>query len=126
MKRVGEVRRAFPPTPASVREARQFLRTTIAEIIAENEELLLAAQLVVSELATNAVEHAQSTFEVVIVVDEELTIAVHDCSPVPPEPRSPSHQDKSGRGLLLVDKIAGRRGCEPDGDGKKVWCELAL
>ena len=126
MRRVGEVRRTFPPTPTSVRDARHFLRTVIGDIIAENEELLLAAQVVVSELAANAVEHAQSTFEVVIVVDDELTIAVHDCSPFPPEPRTASRRDVSGRGLLLVEKIAERWGCEPDGDGRKVWCELPL
>lgn len=83
--------------------------------------------LVVTELAANAIVHAQSGFTVDIQPGRDtLRICVHDAGPVPPGapgarlPAAPLH------GLGAVDALARRWGVEPLGrGGKSVWVELA-
>jgi MEDS: MEthanogen/methylotroph, DcmR Sensory domain/Histidine kinase-like ATPase domain len=84
-------------------------------------------QLVVSELATNAVVHAGTPFSISVSSDgRTMRIAVSDWSVVRPVVRDGSPDAISGRGLRLVAAVAGDWGVEPGPDGKTVWAELPL
>jgi anti-sigma regulatory factor (Ser/Thr protein kinase) len=86
-----------------------------------------AVELLVSELATNAVRHARTSFEVAIWVGSKTRVEVSDGSPVPPR-RSvgPGSGDEGGRGLILVDRLALAWGFHLTGHGKTVWFEASL
>lgn len=91
--------------------------------------LLYDAQLLTSEIVTNAVRHASGILTITIERDgEQLTVAVGDDSPDIPISRNASEDDLGGRGIRLVDRLATAWGCtpRPDGDGKVVWFRLAL
>jgi anti-sigma regulatory factor (Ser/Thr protein kinase) len=84
------------------------------------------AALLTSELATNAVRHARSPFEVrVEVLDCCLRVAVEDDDPRPPARREASLADTNGRGIMLVDTLADAWGMERAGDGKRVWFQVS-
>ena len=79
--------------------------------------------LLVSELATNAVRHAATPWELHIACTRRtVTVEVldHDATHKP-EVQHPGPDATSGRGLLIVERLATRWGCEPRGDGKAVW-----
>ena len=90
------------------------------------------AQLVVSELVTNAIQHAGT--EMLVTVSRRgtgLYLAVRDESPVLPRLRQPEAAgvacaDNGGRGLRVVHGTARAWGALPthDGAGKIVWASL--
>jgi anti-sigma regulatory factor (Ser/Thr protein kinase) len=83
------------------------------------------AELVLSELATNAVVHARSEFSVVVRRDGAgVHIAVRDASPVAPEPRDAGPMSSSGRGLRLVAELCEDWGVDLASSGKTVWASL--
>ena len=79
-----------------------------------------------SELATNAVIHAQSDFSVVLhACGGGVRIEVCDGSSVAPILRDlTSVVAPSGRGVALVAKLATRWGSESTYEGKTVWADL--
>lgn len=84
-----------------------------------------AAELLVSELVTNAVLHART--DIRVSVDQHgdvVRIGVADFSPRQVRMVRRSAESGTGRGLLLVDGIATRWGIEPLERGKVVWFEL--
>jgi hypothetical protein len=84
-------------------------------------------QLVVSELATNAVIHAGTPFSVSVSSDGSvMRIAVSDWSAIRPVLRDGSPAALSGRGLRLVAAVSSAWGVDPSPDGKTVWAELPL
>jgi len=96
------------------------------------ERLSAYAELVVSELVTNAVTHAGSELEVVVVLDDgELNLLVRDhCRDLPQLPTSrlhgPSGQRLGGLGLMLVENLAVAWGTTFRAHGKTVWARLRL
>lgn len=83
--------------------------------------------LLVSELVTNAVIHADSAPDMAIVLtDQSIRVEVADRSDERPQPRDADDWDTSGRGLALLDTMADRHGVldRPDG-GKTIWLEVA-
>jgi anti-sigma regulatory factor (Ser/Thr protein kinase) len=115
-------RRRFPPTSPSVRAARAF---TVSALRRETDDPALISdfELIVSELATNAVKHAGTIFEVAVHIDGLVRIDVSDRSPRLPASRPASPTATSGRGLHLVDAMCDRWGVEVHDDYKCVWCE---
>ncbi len=93
------------------------------------EALAWRVELVVTELATNAVRHARTLFTVAMTWDgRRLRIEVSDAQPVPPRPADepPSPDATGGRGLLLVEQLTDRWGYDPHERGKTIWCDLLL
>jgi anti-sigma regulatory factor (Ser/Thr protein kinase) len=121
-----EAVRDLPQDLASVREARLFLRQTLAEW--ELREVEDTSQLVVSELVTNAVTHAASSCRVRLSRhDSTLRIEVCDSGTGTPDPKPPTPSGESGRGMHIVSALSVAWGTEPlDDGGKVVWAELPL
>lgn len=85
------------------------------------------AQLVISELATNAVIHAGTPFSVGVRCDgSAVRISVHDWSSMQPVMRNGGPTALSGRGLRLIAMVSQLWGVEYGPDGKTVWAELPL
>jgi anti-sigma regulatory factor (Ser/Thr protein kinase) len=92
----------------------------------QGDTLLEDAALVVSELATNAVVHADSAFSIAVTEqDSVVRISVHDRGPDLPLLVDRGRKASSGRGLIIVDALATRWGIDPTATGKVVWAELA-
>jgi serine phosphatase RsbU (regulator of sigma subunit)/anti-sigma regulatory factor (Ser/Thr protein kinase) len=89
-------------------------------------ELIPSAELLVSELVTNAVRYAQGQIGLRLVLEGGLVIEVNDDSAALPRLRHPDDQDERGRGLQVVSQIAQRWGARRAVSGKVVWCELPL
>jgi anti-sigma regulatory factor (Ser/Thr protein kinase) len=116
---------AFDADATTPRAARRFTASALTEAGVRNHDVIHRALLAVSELVTNAVKHAATPLDLEIAIGAVIRIAVRDGSPLAPQRR----QDASaigGRGLVLVEAVSLRWGAAPDGDGKWVWCELAL
>jgi hypothetical protein len=81
------------------------------------------AQLVVSELVTNAVMHASTELDLTILLRDDLLSVVigdQDRRPLTPHPDG-AVTDTHGRGGLLLDALTGSWGQLPLVDGKAVW-----
>ena len=94
-------------------------------------ELLHASRLVMSELVTNAVEHARTAITVVVSRrGSGLHLLVADETPEHPRliqlarPRRDLPLDERGRGLLTVSATATAWGWLPTRTGKVVWATL--
>jgi CheY-like chemotaxis protein len=85
------------------------------------------ALLIVSELVTNAVVHAESASELRLVPGEGiLHIEVADDGSLAPDPRIAEDDDEHGRGLLLVGVLSAAWGTEATPSGKVVWADIPL
>jgi anti-sigma regulatory factor (Ser/Thr protein kinase) len=114
----------FPAAGDAPRRARAFVASTF-ERWDRPRALRDDAQLVVTELATNAVLHARSGFSVELQRrGDRVRLAVSDASPARPVVRDPSLLATSGRGLRIVAALAADWGVLPDAGGKTVWAEL--
>ncbi len=119
-----EVSRQFPPQDDAPRAARRFVANALRQW-GHNGTLLEDAQLVVSELTTNAVLHARSPFTVLAHSDSSrLRLSVQDGSPIEPILRSNGHNAASGRGLHVVAALTRDWGVDATNGGKAVWAEL--
>lgn len=131
--------------PAEVGRARRWARSRLARSgLSTDEPLAETLILLISELVTNAVVHtgrpavlrmrlpvrpaAQGppggrecgeTFQ-----DGTVRVEVADRSARPPRRRCAHGDDTGGRGLELVDGLADRWGWQPEGVGKRIWCEV--
>ncbi len=85
--------------------------------------------LMMSELATNAIVHAATGFEVGIDRSADwLRIAVTDVGGGQPELHAPSSSDPHGRGLQIVKELSDEWGMidNENHSGKTVWCAVRL
>ena len=85
-----------------------------------------AAVLLVSELVTNAVVHGHPELLLTVkVTDSLLRVEVIDGSPHLPVRRRSATLTNTGRGILLLDRLADRWGVDRSTHhGKMVWFEL--
>jgi hypothetical protein len=91
-----------------------------------------SAELLVSELVTNAVNATAGQDGQVVSLHlsgnaTQVLIEVHDADPQPPGPRDPGEENAGARdGVLLVAALSTRWDWYPTEDppGKVVWCEL--
>jgi serine phosphatase RsbU (regulator of sigma subunit)/anti-sigma regulatory factor (Ser/Thr protein kinase) len=90
------------------------------------EELVPTAELLASELVTNAVRYAHGAIALRLVREGGLVCEVLDDSAALPRLRHAGDEDERGRGLQVVSQLAQRWGARRTHSGKVVWCELAL
>ncbi|MFG2292904.1 SpoIIE family protein phosphatase [Streptomyces sp. NPDC048603] len=87
-------------------------------------------ELVADELIVNALMHTDGpaivTLRVLAGPERRLRVEVEDRSSALPRRREAGESGVSGRGLMLVDRLADVWGVEPRGGGKCVWCEFAM
>ncbi|MFD9847294.1 ATP-binding protein [Streptomyces parvus] len=116
---------------SSVPRARALLRAKLGEWRA-GQEVVETAELVLSELVTNAVRVAvpgDRMIGVRIACRDQgawLRLEVSDAGDDCPEVRWPGELDTGGRGLLIVDALAFCWGVKerPAGIGKTIWAEV--
>jgi hypothetical protein len=87
---------------------------------------LASGPLVVSELVTNAIQHANTDIDVILAGDgARLRVGVRDRNPAPPVTRVTAPDASGGRGLRVVQALARGSGALPTVDGGKfVWAVL--
>ncbi len=115
---------SLAPLPTSVRTARRFVRATLAETTADGDRVD-SAELLVSELVTNALVHAGSQIGLAVdVFVDAVRIQVADDSPDHPVRRQPDESATTGRGWQLVELLADDFGVADSRTGKVSWFTL--
>ncbi|MFI1147638.1 SpoIIE family protein phosphatase [Streptomyces sp. NPDC020817] len=89
-------------------------------------ELAFAAELMLSELVTNAVRYGTEPIQVRLVHDRSLICEVSDGSNTAPHLRRAASTEEGGRGLFLVAQLARAWGTRYTTQGKVIWAECAL
>ncbi|MEU8779730.1 SpoIIE family protein phosphatase [Streptomyces sp. NPDC048606] len=89
------------------------------------EEVSFTAELVLSELITNAIRYGSAPVRVRLLRDRNLICEVSDGSSTSPHLRYAATTDEGGRGLFLVAQYAERWGTRYTERGKVIWAELS-
>ncbi|MFE7357332.1 SpoIIE family protein phosphatase [Streptomyces sp. NPDC057543] len=114
--------------PEALSSARHMIRAAVRAWGARTraDEVELAAD----ELITNALMHTDGgaivTIRVLTGSERRLRVDVEDRSSALPRRRDAGESGVSGRGLMLVDRLADLWGVESRGVGKCVWCEFVI
>lgn len=114
----------LPAHPASAGEARRLVRALVLH--AGQVERLDSAELLVSEVVTNALLYTAQDVELTLSADEQgLRVEVYDqSSRLPVVSVGRDHDASTGRGLALLELSADARGVDPRPGGKVVWFRL--
>lgn len=90
-------------------------------------EATFTAELVVSELVTNAIRYGDPPIRLRLLQDAvSLICEVSDSSHTAPHLRRAKTYDEGGRGLLLVAQLTQRWGSRHTAEGKTIWAEMSL
>ncbi|GAA0598933.1 SpoIIE family protein phosphatase [Streptomyces crystallinus] len=114
--------------PEALSSSRHMIRAAVRAWGAREraDEIELAAD----ELITNALMHTDGgaivTVRVLAGPQRRLRVEVEDRSSALPRRREAGDSGVSGRGLMLVDRLADVWGVESRGSGKCVWCEFVV
>ncbi|MFV2120089.1 ATP-binding protein [Streptomyces sp. Act-28] len=125
----------LPSDPASVPVARRYVADVLADWgLRRDADTADTVRLIVSELATNAIQHTfglSPTFSVDLRLerDERLRIGVTDSHPRWPRRLPAAVQQDNGRGMVIIRWLAAERGgrqsvTPTDEGGKTVWIAL--
>jgi anti-sigma regulatory factor (Ser/Thr protein kinase) len=112
-----------PGAPAA---ARRYVRETLAGL---PRDVVEAVTLMVSELATNCVRHANTDFTLSIEqTGRQVRVDIADTGTGQVTRQDPEPADVSGRGLSIVEQLSDTWGVREfvDGEGKSVWFMLNL
>jgi PAS domain S-box-containing protein len=114
-----------PPDPAAVAETRKNACQQLA--VWGLDEATFVTELVVSELVTNAIRHAEPPIQLRLIHDDhKLICEVSDASSTAPHLRRARTFDEGGRGLLLVAQLTQGWGARQTYTGKTIWAEQSL
>lgn len=137
------LRREVPDAPQGGGRLRQHVAPGDPEALVAARHMIGAAvrawgareradeiELVADELIVNALMHTDGpaivTLRVLAGTDRRLRVEVEDRSSALPRRREAGDAGVSGRGLMLVDRLADVWGVESRGSGKCVWCEFVM
>ena len=91
----------------------------------DDSDMNIRLATVVSEIVTNAILHARTSFIVSVSPDPTaIRVEVTDGSSSFPARRNYDPTQPTGRGLAIVDAMADRWGVATEPSGKTVWFEL--
>ncbi|MER7403093.1 SpoIIE family protein phosphatase [Streptomyces sp. NPDC000070] len=115
---------AVPDDPSAVAQTRK-------DVVAQLErwglsDAAFVTELVVSELVTNAIRHAQPPIQLRLIHENTLICEVSDGGNTAPHLRRARTYDEGGRGLLLVAQLTERWGTRQGAWGKTIWAEQTL
>jgi anti-sigma regulatory factor (Ser/Thr protein kinase) len=114
--------REFSKSPRSVGEARRFVTASFDWLPEETNNRL---ELLVSELATNAIHHGSGGFTVSLErLANAIRVEVSDGGSGLPVLLAPSVDRTSGRGLRIVQALSDEWGVRRGPSGKTVWFVL--
>ncbi|MFI0737950.1 SpoIIE family protein phosphatase [Streptomyces sp. NPDC021100] len=113
--------------PERIAEARQQVRDLMHDW--PDPDQTDSAVLMVSEMLTNVLVHTDGDALLRASVSGEhgrrrVRVDVADTSDELPHRRHPGEMASSGRGLVLMELLAGAWGVDPRGEGKNIWFEL--
>ena len=116
--------------PESVRMARFHIRAALG--FHELDDYADDAEIIISELVTNAIQHVRGDGKETIGVtlararnQEGVTVVVSDSSPAGPVMREMPTDSTQGRGLQIVEALSAHWGWHPEGGGKAIFAILA-
>ncbi|MDX2393570.1 SpoIIE family protein phosphatase [Streptomyces sp. DK15] len=114
----------YPADPAAVHDARSHVN---AQLEAWGlDHLLFSAELIVSELVTNAIRYAGAPISLRLIRDRVLVCEVSDPTNTHPRLRRALSSDEGGRGLFLIAQLTARWGSRYTASGKTIWTEQHL
>ncbi|MFF5973772.1 SpoIIE family protein phosphatase [Streptomyces sp. NPDC012769] len=113
-----------PSDPSAVAPVRNAAAARLAEW--GLEDVGFTAELVLSELITNAIRYGRPPVRIRLVYDRVLICEVSDGSSTSPHLRHATDTDEGGRGLFLVAQFAQRWGTRYARRGKTIWAELPV
>ncbi|OUC94189.1 SpoIIE family protein phosphatase [Streptomyces swartbergensis] len=90
------------------------------------DETAFAAELILSELITNAIRHGTGPIRVRLLYGRTLICEVSDASNTAPHLRRAASTDEGGRGLFLVAQLSQSWGTRYLAEGKVIWAECEL
>lgn len=116
----------LPPVPASIRKARQFVRSACRHWRIDADTCDDAC-LVINELVANVVDHARTPCVVTITLDRGgLRISVEDGNAgALPTLRPLDVTARRGRGLQMIAALSTACGVRVRAAGKAVWAQLS-
>lgn len=114
------------PEPGSPRQARSFVRSALEEW-GIDQPVIEDAELLVTEVVTNAVIHARTNITLEISLrPDKLWFEVSDLDDRQVTHRQPSEREATGRGMFLVDSLATDWDVLYGDTGKTVRFSLSL
>ncbi|MDX3661058.1 ATP-binding protein [Streptomyces sp. ID05-26A] len=121
---LAEVRVTLTADGGSCARARQVVRE-VAASWGLSEDLTDDAQLVVTELVSNGIDHGEGP--ITLTVSRRaggMLVEVHDQSSQLPQLRPVDPNSARGRGMQLVQALSVKWGTKPQTSGKVVWAQL--
>lgn len=116
------VEAGFPPEPASAATARRHVVGVLRSWSVDSD----VAELLVSELATNAILHAATGFRVIVRrLERSVRVEVVDSGAGVARPNRYSNTAGTGRGLTMVEEMSLAWGADATVEGKCVWFEVS-
>ncbi|MFI7018364.1 SpoIIE family protein phosphatase [Streptomyces sp. NPDC050164] len=114
----------LPADPALVGEVRASALRRLSDW--GLDETAFAAELIISELITNAIRHGTGPIRVRLLYGRTLICEVSDASNTAPHLRRAASTDEGGRGLFLVAQLSQSWGTRYLPEGKVIWAECGL
>ncbi|MGW1893356.1 SpoIIE family protein phosphatase [Streptomyces sp. NPDC002004] len=113
-----------PRDPAAVAPVRAACARRLTEW--GLDQISYGAELILSELITNAIRYGTEPITVRLLRDRTLIHEVSDGSSTSPRLRQAQVTDEGGRGLYLVARFSERWGTRYTPTGKVIWAEQPL
>lgn len=115
---------AVLPDPAAV----ATIRTAVSKQLRDwgLDDLTFTTELIVSELATNAIRYVGGPIQVRLIRDRTLICEVSDTGHTTPNLRHAASDDEGGRGLFIIAQMTHHWGTRYTPTGKTIWTEQDL